>query len=204
MSVILPLPELNILLITKYLDPLDDYKIFRQTNKYYNELIKNNKFYMELKELNYKADVYISHAELQDNGFIRFIFQMCKSFSFSKACYYGYINIVKYLYKKYQLNIHENDEMAFRSSCINGQKNIAEWLYNLSKNDKVKININKDIFRNVCINGHKDVAQWIYNLSKIDNSIIINIKDTDMNILRQSHDDAHKEVTEWLDSILLL
>ena len=53
---ILPLFELNNLLITQYLDPYDDYKNLCQTNKYYNFLIKNNKLYMELKEFHHKID----------------------------------------------------------------------------------------------------------------------------------------------------
>ena len=40
-EIILPLPELNLLLITQYLDPYNDYKNICQINKYYNELIKN-------------------------------------------------------------------------------------------------------------------------------------------------------------------
>ena len=37
-ELILPLHELNLLLITEYLDPLDDYKNLCQTNKYYNKI----------------------------------------------------------------------------------------------------------------------------------------------------------------------
>lgn len=48
---ILPLPELNILLTKKYLDPLENYKYLRLTNKYYNEIIIKDRLYIELQEL---------------------------------------------------------------------------------------------------------------------------------------------------------
>ena len=60
-------------------------------------------------------------------------------------------------------------------SCFNGHKEMAEWLYNLSKTDNnSKVNINAesdDAFRSGCENGHKEIAEWLYNLSKTDNNI---------------------------------
>ena len=101
---ILPLFELNDLLITKYLDPLDDYKNLCQINKYYNELIKNNKLYINLYE--FKKSYH--KAPLKDYAN-----------SFTSTCYYGYLDIVKYFYNKYQINFGEYD-LAFKYACKNG------------------------------------------------------------------------------------
>ena len=39
----------------------------------------------------------------------------------------------------------QNQIYAFRCSCKNGHKEIAEWLYNLSKTDNnIKVNINAE------------------------------------------------------------
>ena len=114
---ILPLPELN-LLVTKYLDLLDDYKNICQINKYLN-LIKNNRLYIELQELYKKIDFNNERNILY-----------CTIFT--KACYYGYINVAKYLYKR-DRNYSENIQRAFKHSCENGHKDIAEWLYNISR-----------------------------------------------------------------------
>ena len=114
-ELILPLSELNDLLITKYFDPYDDYKNLYQVNKHYNELIRNDKLYEELQKFHLEGDPEF----------------LCYNYnSFAKACYYGYVNVVKYLYKKNKTNY--DTERAFRYACRNGHFNIVEWLYKIT------------------------------------------------------------------------
>lgn len=65
---------------------------------------------------------------------------------------------------------------GFCFACAEGRKDIALWLYESSKNDGNKININEDdnkAFRLYCIYRHIEMAQWVYELSKIDGNIPI-------------------------------
>ena len=70
-----------------------------QVNKNYNEFIKDDKFYKELKELNFKEEPPIMFINWN---------------SFLKACYYGYLKVAKYFYKRDGIDIHKQNELAFR------------------------------------------------------------------------------------------
>lgn len=184
------LPELDYKII-KYLDPFNDYEHLCQTNKYYNELIKNNELYKGLKFLRryYKMN-YQDIANI--NTF------------FIEACSHGYIKLAKYLYNSNDINIHRNNEIAFRNSCSYGRKNVAEWLYNISKIDNNKINIhiwNEYAFRYSCTNGHFDTAQWLYNLSRNDNNTKINIHIENDDAFISASSNGHLKIVEWLYSI---
>ena len=49
-----------------------------------------------------------------------------------------------------KVNINAESDDAFRLSCENGHKEMAEWLYNLSKTDNnIKVNINAE--SDICI-----------------------------------------------------
>lgn len=51
---------------------------------------------------------------------------------FRTSCYYGYIDIAKWLYEKQpNLAIHTEEHFAFRYSCINQHKEVANWLCTL-------------------------------------------------------------------------
>lgn len=80
------LPELNYILL-KYLDPYNDYKNLI-INKYYHEIITNNKTdKLYIKFTNMYIDINFTEID------------------FMKACRYGYRHIIKYLYRKYKINI---------------------------------------------------------------------------------------------------
>jgi len=60
------------------------------------------------------------------------------------------------------VNIHANDESAFRWSCGNGHMDVAKWLVSLGG---VNINVFDGIaFQLSCKNGHLDVAKWLISL----------------------------------------
>ena len=100
-----------------------------------------------------------------------------------------------------KININE----LFHYACQNGHRNVAEWLYELSKTDgNTKIDIhsknmhgdNDWLFTHACSNGHKNVAKWLYELSKTDGNTKIDIHvDNDFAFKRAW---GSKEVAEWL------
>jgi ankyrin repeat protein len=84
---------------------------------------------------------------------------------------------------------HENIEELFRISCTNGNLDKAKWLWQLSVDNKLPIDINaldeyiNTIFNWCCAFGKLDVAKWLWQLSlEINNSINIYHKD------RHGHD----------------
>ena len=57
------------------------------------------------------------------------------------SCLNGHIEIAKWLYSFGGVNIHANNDDAFRWSCDNGNIEIAKWLYSLGG---VNIHANND------------------------------------------------------------
>ena len=65
---------------------------------------------------------------------------------FDCSCRNGHINIAQWLYElsiknNQPINIHVNNEEAFRLSCTNGHINVAQWLYELSIQNNQPIDI---------------------------------------------------------------
>jgi len=82
---------------------------------------------------------------------------------FIDACMRGNLQEAKCIFYKYKLNIHINNDEAFRYACNSGNINIAKWLYSLE--DKPNIHANDDeVFRYACYTGNINIAQWLYEL----------------------------------------
>lgn len=79
---------------------------------------------------------------------------------FIKACTEGQFDIAQKLYLL-DIDIHTNNEEAFRYACSNGNIEIAKWLYQLGANIHAK---NDDTFICACSNGHINLAKWLYQL----------------------------------------
>lgn len=96
---------------------------------------------------------------------------------------------------------NSNIEGFFIYLCRKGYKELAEWLYNLSKTNDMKININgnnNEAFKCACKYGYKNIAVWLYDLSKNDNKIIINISENNDYIFCWSCVRGCKDIAEWL------
>ena len=125
------------------------------------------------------------------NGQCRQIISLIKS---DNAMYPDIIDIIK-----------NNMNTLFCYACINIDKEVIEWLYELSKidgNTKIDIHVDNDFaFKNACHNNSKKVAEWLYELSKIDGNTKIDIHiDNDITFKNTCYR-GYKEVAEWLCTI---
>jgi len=94
--------------IFDYLDPLTDLEQLSLVNKYYHEYVANNKLFLKLKNFcadKKKLDINIYNKLTKEENNFRF------------ACQYNHLFIAKYLYSKYKINIHVENEYAFSLSC---------------------------------------------------------------------------------------
>lgn len=90
-------------------------------------------------------------------------------------------------------------------SCKTGHKQIAEYMYHLSKiseRGKININVNENyLFRYSCQKGYLDIAKWLYEISKTDDNTLINIHSCNEYAFRLSCAYGHYDVAEWLYQI---
>ena len=85
---------------------------------------------------------------------------------FTKSCKNGALLIAKELLKSnFDIDIHENNECAFRFACYEGHLKVAKWLLQLD--GKIDIHaLNEDAFRNAGGDGHLEVAKWLLQLNQ--------------------------------------
>jgi len=115
--------------------------------------------YCRTHNLRYKFDKFCEEILLAQNW--------NKYSLFILLCYYGYIETLKWLYTKEEINIHAEDEYLFRLSCRGGKFQIAKWLFEISKKNGEMINIhlrNEDAFKWSCKFDQIEVAKWLCSL----------------------------------------
>lgn len=105
----------------------------------------------------------VNHMNVLDEHSKDLLANVKKGFEWN--CRYGHLNIVKWLYKKFNIDIHTNKDEPFKRACKNGRINVAKWLCSIDINifDKCK----KDALTDICIGGHFDIAQWFDTLCPI-------------------------------------
>jgi ankyrin repeat protein len=123
---------------------------------------------------------------------------------FHNACSKNYLTYTKSLIFRYHLkiDIHANNEGAFRWSCCDGHIDVAKFLIDLGENHGYyKINIhahNEYAFRWSCINGHIDVAKFLIDLGENYGYNKIDIHADNDYAFRQSCYNEHIEVANFL------
>jgi hypothetical protein len=100
----------------------------------------------------------------------------------------------------HKIDIHTQNEYAFRSSCSDGHIKVAKWLWNLSVNEGHKIDIHaqeEDAFRHSCYSGRIEVAKWLWNLS-VSEGHKIDIHAQNEYAFRDSCYEGYIEIAKWL------
>ena len=84
---------------------------------------------------------------------------------FIRCCRNGQLEQAKEIYHSNNIDIHANNDSAFRRSCRKGHIDVAQWLHSL---DTFQPAIYKFSFGSSCQMGHLNVAQWLYSLGNIN------------------------------------
>ena len=93
---------------------------------------------------------------------------------FYDACRDGNLEEIKKIFENKIIDIHADNEWAFRLFCRKGNFECAKWLYEISvKELNIHAN-NEDAFCFACYFGHFELAKWLLEIS-LENKDIINI-----------------------------
>jgi hypothetical protein len=90
------------------------------------------------------------------------------------------------------VNIHKDNDMAFRLCCQNGNITVAKWLFETYPNIDVRA-CGDYAFKKACKNGHKNVAKWLLEINTD-----ININDDREYAFRMSCGHGFLDVAKWL------
>lgn len=189
-----PIAEIENIILS-YVDNFDDYHRLILVNKYFYDIVANDRMYVEFRNFHLAQKKFYIYANITMTFNYRY-----RQDNFLKACRNGYLQVAKYLFKKYRnnINIHTDNEYAFRSACENGHIELVKWLLSL-QNIHGKINIHIDdeyAFRLACENGHIELVKFLYS---VDNTI--NVCACEEYAFRYSCIKGHLEVAKWIYSL---
>jgi len=149
--------------------------------------------------------------DASDNGFIDIIKwlleinsniindKLIMNQAFTEVCYKGYMEIALWLLSLKCIDIHFDNDVHFRFSCMGGQLEMAKWLLSLDKSINIHAD-NNDALYSACLNGHLDVAKWLYSLDgklNISNDQIISIYE----VAKRDLSGEVGEVDTWIKSL---
>ena len=129
---------------------------------------------------------------------------------FNKTCQNKYISYAKSLIRRFniKINIHTDDEDAFRWICYNGDLEMAKWLIDLGENGHEKINIhifsifftNDNPFLWACYNDHLEMAKWLISLGE-NGYGQINIHMNNEKAFQFACSHKNSNIAQWLISL---
>ena len=111
---------------------------------------------------------------------------------FVYACSENHLNVAKYIFNNFKIDIHYNNNDALEWACAQCNLEIAKWLCELGAD----IHIDNDvIFRRSCYNGEIEFAKWIYQSGSVD------IHAVDDKAFKKSCEYGQIEVAKWLHQL---
>ena len=172
-------------IIINYCNVETDYKNIILINKYYNNIIMNDDLFLDLKR------IMEMKIKMKD-----------KTNLFIETCRMGFKFFAKYLVLKHKINIHADDEGAFRWSCENGHTETVKYLIELGNqpnNQQINIHANNEYaFRYSCQNGHIETVKYLIELGNQPNHQQINIHARDEYAFKWSCYYGHIETVKYL------
>lgn len=139
-----PIPEIEKMILS-YLEPVTDYQKLILVNKHFFWIVYVDKTYQELKDFSKKESFLEFDTRTYWTPRLKH-----HNMLFLKSCRYNYLRVAKYIYHKYEIDIHQYCEDAFRISCKYGHLKIVKWLYNLESPCK--------------INTHFEISKFVYHM----------------------------------------
>jgi hypothetical protein len=87
---------------------------------------------------------------------------------FLHVCSTGQYEIARWFYEvNYgNIDIHCNNDEAFRNACLSGNYDFAKWLYDFGEVD-IHV-LHDEAFRNACSSDVEQLVYWLYSLGGID------------------------------------
>ena len=174
--------------IINYCDVETDYKNIILINKYYNNIITNDNLFLDFKKIIKMKIKMLDKKKL-----------------FIETCRMDFKFFAKYLISKHKINIHTDDELAFRWSCRNGHIETVKYLVELGNQpnyQQINIHANtEEAFRWSCRNGHIETVKYLIELGTQPNYQKINIHANDEEAFRYSCYNGHIETTIYLIEI---
>jgi hypothetical protein len=88
-------------------------------------------------------------------------------------------DLAQWIYSLGDVNIHAQNDYAFRNACCEGHIEIAHWLYyDIGQGKKINIQVCcNSILQSTIKNGHIEVAQWLYSIVEDFHHTIIQVDD---------------------------
>lgn len=170
--------EIHIEIVT-YLDIEQNQMRMRTVCRYFNRLLEENEPHRQYRKLCLAKEDDVMKTDYWNYGNKKIHRQ------FKKACSLGYLELIKYMYRKYKINIHMNKEGPFYCACVNNQLDVAQYLWELGKRvngiKKEKSNnncvssrfhpINLDtrgclIYKDPCEYGQTKTTEWIFQIAE--------------------------------------
>lgn len=123
---------------------------------------------------------------------------------FVSLCKKGDLDKVKkmFLDNENMIDLHYKEDRPFRSSCTNGNLEIAKWLLKITQEKNSPINIHaKDerAMRISCEKGRLDVVLWLYEIS-VNMKSPINVYAKENYAFKWACKRNHSDVAQWLAS----
>ena len=78
----------------------------------------------------------------------------------------GKLKTAKHIYSLGGIDIHRNNDSAFRWASRKGHESIVRWLHSLGGVD-IYAN-NDEAFRFACYNGHESIVRWLREISNTE------------------------------------
>lgn len=100
---------------------------------------------------------------------------------FAKTCRFGHLKLVRWLHRvRPNLNIHHNDDKAFRGACKGGHPRIAQWLFSLgSVNVRAR---DDDAIKGAYREEHGQIVLWLGSIEPCYRTILCDDGSVEWNI----------------------